>query len=95
MDLSKLMEQAQKLQAAQADLATKTVEVKDPSGKVTVVASAGGELHSLAIDPTIVSPDDSDFLADLILKTANKALNEARDIATKELSANFKIPGMG
>lgn len=95
MDLSKLMEQAQKLQAAQADLATKTVEVKDPSGKVTVVATAGGELQSLAVDPAIVSSDDTDFLTDLILTTANRALTDAREIAAKDLAENFKIPGMG
>ena len=95
MDLSKLMEQAQKLQQAQSDLSSKTAEAKDPSGKIIAVANGAGELQSLSIDPTIISADDSDFLQDLILSTCNTALKTARDEAAQDMAANLNIPGLG
>jgi DNA-binding YbaB/EbfC family protein len=95
MDISQLMKQAQELQKKQADLSNQTSEATDPSGKVTVVATGGGDLKSLTIDPSIVSADDSEFLSELVLATANKALTEAREAAAKDLASNFNIPGMG
>ncbi|MBK1834303.1 YbaB/EbfC family nucleoid-associated protein [Roseibacillus ishigakijimensis] len=95
MNIAKLMEQAKKLQEAQADLSNKTAQASDPSGKVTAVATGAGELQSLTIDPAIISSDDAEFLQNLILTTCNTALKEARDQAAKEMAANFKIPGMG
>jgi DNA-binding YbaB/EbfC family protein len=95
MDISQLMKHAQKLQEKQADLSNQTVEASDPSGKVTVVATGGGDLKSLTIDPAIVSADDTEFLSQLVLATANKALTEARESAAKDLASNFDLPGMG
>ena len=95
MNIAKLMQQAQKLQQAQADLSTKTAEISDPSGKVTVVANGAGELQSLTIDPAIISSDDGEFLQNLILATCNASLKEARDQAAQEMAANLDIPGLG
>ncbi|MDP0489643.1 MAG: YbaB/EbfC family nucleoid-associated protein [Verrucomicrobiota bacterium JB023] len=95
MNLAKLMQQAQKLQEAQAGLSDRTCSATDASGKVTVVASAAGEIKSLEIDPTIVSSDDVEFLQDIILNTANTALKDAREDAAKDMAANLNIPGMG
>jgi DNA-binding YbaB/EbfC family protein len=95
MNIAKLMQQAQKLQQAQADLSSKTAEASDPSGKVTVVANGSGEIQSLVIDPAIISADDTEFLQNLILSTCNTALKEAREQAAKEMAANLDIPGLG
>ncbi|GHC59363.1 YbaB/EbfC family nucleoid-associated protein [Roseibacillus persicicus] len=95
MNIAKLMEQAKKLQEAQADLSSKTVEASDPSGKVTVVANGAGEIQSLTIDPAIVSADDTEFLQNLVMSTCNSALKEARESAAKDMAANLNIPGLG
>ena len=95
MNIAKLMQQAQKLQQAQAELSSKTAEATDPSGKVTVVANGTGEIQSLSIDPAIISPDDSEFLQNLILTTCNSALKEAREQAAQEMASNLNIPGLG
>lgn len=89
------MEQAKKLQEAQADLSNKTAEASDPSGKVTAVANGAGEIQSLAIDPAIVSADDTEFLQNLVLTTCNAALKTARENAAQEMAANLNIPGLG
>lgn len=95
MNIAKLMQQAQKLQQAQADLSSKTAEASDPAGKVTVVANGSGEIQSLVIDPAIISADDTEFLQNLILSTCNTALKEAREQAAKEMAANLDLPGLG
>ena len=95
MNIAKLMQQAQKLQQAQADLSTKTAEASDPSGKVTVVANGAGEIQSLTIDPAIISSDDAEFLQNLVLTTCNTALKDAREQAAQEMAANLDIPGLG
>jgi len=94
MDIAKLMQQAQKLQEAQTELSAKTVESKDPSGKIAVVANGAGELLSLTIDPSVVSPDDTDFLQSLILTTVNSTLQQARESSAKALASNLNIPGL-
>ena len=95
MNIAKLMQQAQKLQQAQAEISTKTAEASDPSGKVTVVANGSGEIQSLAIDPSVISSDDAEFLQNLILTTCNTALKDAREQAAQEMAANLDIPGLG
>ena len=74
MNIAKLMQQAQKLQQAQSELSTKTAEASDPSGKVTAIANGTGELQSLTVDTSIISPEDNEFLQDLILTTCNTCL---------------------
>lgn len=95
MNIAKLMQQAQKLQQAQGELSAKTARAQDPSGKVTVVANGAGEIESLSIDPAVVSADDTDFLQNLILTTANAALKEAKEAAAREMAASLNIPGLG
>ncbi|MEM9081026.1 MAG: YbaB/EbfC family nucleoid-associated protein [Verrucomicrobiota bacterium] len=95
MNLMKLMQQAQKLQAAQAEIADKTCETSDPSGTVTVIANGAGELKFLTLDPSKVSSENTAELQTLILNTANQALKDAREIAAKEMASNLDIPGLG
>lgn len=89
------MEQAKKLQETQAELSQKTFEVTDPSQKVKVVANGAGELISLTLDPTILAANDSEFLAELILQTCNRALATAKAEMAQNLAANFQLPGLG
>lgn len=98
-----MMKQAQqmqaKLQAAQAELAQRTVEVTAAGGKVTVVATGGGDVVSLKIDPSVVDPQDVEFLQTLVLSGVQQAIEAGRALAAEEMS---KVtggmglpPGMG
>lgn len=81
-DMNALLKQAQEMQAQmeklQAEAATETAEASAGGGMVTVVATAGGELKELRIDPKAIDPDDPELLADLVLAAANEALRAAR-----------------
>jgi DNA-binding YbaB/EbfC family protein len=80
-DLNALMKQAQEMQAQmeqmQEEASKETAEASAGGGMVTVVASAGGEIKELRIDPKVIDPNDPDLLADLVMAAANEALRSA------------------
>jgi hypothetical protein len=81
-DLGALMKQAQEMQQQmkqlQEEAAKETASASAGGGMVTVVATAGGEIKELRIDPKAIDPNDPELLADLILAAANEALRAAR-----------------
>jgi DNA-binding YbaB/EbfC family protein len=89
----------EKMQSAQADLADKTVTATAGGGKVTVVASGGGDVLSIKISKEVVDPEDVEMLEDLILTGVQKALAEAKELAASEMgkvTAGLGLPpGMG
>ena len=86
MNIQKLMKQAQAMQAnmanAQARLAEKTYTA---GGKIKVTANGTGMVTDLSIDPSVIDPDDVEFLQTLVLKAVQDALNGAKDIAEAEM----------
>lgn len=103
MDLSRMMKQAQKMQkdlaSAQASLAGRPVEATAGGGKVTVSATAAGDITGIRIDPSVVDPADVEMLEDLILTGVRAALAEGRRVSEtemKKLTAGMGLPpGMG
>ena len=93
-DLNALMKQAQEMQdqmkQLQEDAAKETAEASAGGGMVTVVATAGGVLKELRIDPKAIDPNDPELLADLVLAAANEALRSAQ--AKVEAKMKSMIP---
>ena len=91
MDINKLMQQAQQMQAGlkqkQADLEAETIEGSAGNGKVTVTANGAGEVLDIKIDPSIVDPEDTEFLQDLVLKGVQDAINKAKERTASEMSS--------
>ena len=77
-DIMGLMKQAQGLQQKmadmQAELETLAVEGTSGGGVVKVVATAKGQVKSVAIDPSLLVADEKEVLEDLLVA----ALNDAR-----------------
>jgi DNA-binding YbaB/EbfC family protein len=101
MNIQKMMKQAQRMQedlaAAQADLATKTLEATAGGGKVTVTASGAGDILKIKIDPSVVDPTDIEMLEDLVLAGVQKAQEDARELAAsdmKKITGGLNIPGL-
>ncbi|MBT8037827.1 MAG: YbaB/EbfC family nucleoid-associated protein [Verrucomicrobiae bacterium] len=101
MDIQKLMQQAQQMQAGmqktQEELAAKHVEASVGGGKVTVVANGSGDVVSINIDPSVVDPNDVDFLQDLVLSGVQEAVAKGKEMASSEmakLTGGLGIPGM-
>lgn len=95
------MQQAQKMQAGMAakqeELAGKTVEVVVGGDKVKVTATCAGDVLEIKIDPTVVDPQDVEFLEDLVLKGVQAAILKGKEDAAvemKKLTGSLGIPGM-
>ena len=100
-DLSKIMQQAQQMQAkmqeAQAQLAEIEATGIAGAGLVQVTLKGKGELVSLTIDPSLVE-DDVEIIEDLIKAAhgeARKNLDQAMEKAMQEATAGFggMLPG--
>lgn len=89
MNIQKLMKQAQAMQAnmanAQARLAEKTFTAEAAGGKIKVTANGTGMVTDLVIDPSVIDPDDVEFLQSLVLKAVQDALNGSKDMAESEM----------
>ena len=99
----KILQQAQqmqgRLQQIQDELAQKTVVGSAGGGMVTVEADGKGQVRSIKIDPTVVSPADVEMLEDLVLVAVNEAQKKAAALAQEEmgrltggLDLPFKLP---
>jgi nucleoid-associated protein EbfC len=98
--IGKLMKQAarmqQQMEAAQAQLASRTVEATAGGGAVKVVARCDGSVASIRIDPAAINPADAQLLEDLLLTAINKALGDARQISNEEMGklTSGMMPGL-
>lgn len=101
MNIAKLMKQAQQMQAGMAakqeELAKQTVEASVGGEKVKVTANCAGDVLSISIDPSIIDPEDAEFLQDLVLECVKKAIDTGKQKAAEEmkkLTGGLGIPGM-
>ena len=100
-DLSKIMQQAQEMQAkmqeAQAKIEETTADGIAGAGLVAVTLKGKGELVSVRIDPSLLE-DDAEIIEDLIKAAhteARKNLDQAMENAMKEATSGFggMMPG--
>lgn len=89
MNIQKMMKQAQKMQEqlarAQEELAEQTVEASVGGGKVTVVATGGGDVVSIKISKDVVDPEDVEMLEDLVLTGVKQAIAKGKDLSAQEM----------
>jgi DNA-binding YbaB/EbfC family protein len=88
-DMQALMQQAQQMQeqllAAQEELADAEVTGSAGGGLVTATVSGSGELRKLDLDRTVVDPDDTETLSDLIVAAVRDANHNASGLAEEKL----------
>ena len=99
MDMNKMMQQVQQLQAqmaqAQEELKNETVEASAGGGMVTVKMSGDLELKALTIDPDAVDPEDVEMLQDMIQAAVNEALRSAQALAQSKLGGMSGLGDLG
>ena len=101
-DFSAMMKQAQamqaKLQDAQAKMAETTADGSSGGGMVGLSLKGAGELTSLRIDPSLLTPDEAEILADLIVAAhadARRKLEAAQAELMREAAGPLAgMPGM-
>lgn len=88
-DMRQLLQQAQKMQeqlaSAQEQLSGQTFEGSAGGGVVTATVSGAQQLVGVAIDPSVVDPDDVEMLQDLVVAAVNQAMKAASDAAGDQL----------
>ncbi len=108
-NFQKLLQQAQQMQQqlmqAQAELAAAEVTGTAGGGLVKVVMSGTGELKSVIIDPSVVDPEDTETLGDLVVAAARAASAEVNKLANEKmgplagglggLAGGLGLPGLG
>lgn len=89
-DLMGIMKQAQamqeKMQAVQEELDRLEVRGASGGGMVAVTMTAKGQMKALAIDPSLMVPDEKEILEDLVVA----AINDARLKAERVMQARME-----
>jgi DNA-binding YbaB/EbfC family protein len=100
-DMRQLMQQAQQMQEqlaqAQEELAAKTYEGTAGGGVVKVVVNGSNELVSVTFDPSVLDPDDPEFVGDLVVAAVNTAMRAAAEDASAAmggLAGGLDLGGM-
>lgn len=98
--LGKLVKQAQKMQkgieALQAQLEAKELEVTAGGGAVKIKVSGAGKFLALSLDPEFLK-DDPKVIADTILAAVQDAAKQAKEYHEAEMqkvTGNFQMPGL-
>jgi len=74
MKIQQLMKQAQEMQSRlERDLASLVIESSAGGGMVAVKMNGKKQLLSVKIDPEVLSPEESNMVADLVLIAVNDA----------------------
>ena len=94
-----IMKQAQamqaKMQEVQAELERLEVEGQSGGGLVRVTLTAKGQMKGIALDASLLKPDDKDMLEDLIVAAhddARKKADRLMEERMKSLTAGLPIP---
>lgn len=109
-DLSQIVLRAQQLQAdmerAQASLADAEVTGTAGGGLVTAVLSGDGKLKAVRFDPSVVDPEDTETLGDLVVAAVRDAHRAAEELSQQIMGAatngladsldlsSFGLPGL-
>jgi DNA-binding YbaB/EbfC family protein len=90
-DIMGLMKQAAelktKMEAMQAELDRIEVEGVAGGGLVTVRLTAKGEMKSLAIDATLMKPDEKEIVEDLVVTAHADARRKAEALLQEKMQA--------
>lgn len=90
MDINKLMQEAQKMQAqmqkAQADMAKQEFVGKASNGLVEVVVSGEMKVKEVKFDPEVVDKENIEMLQDMIVIAVNDAFKKVEDVSAANLS---------
>ncbi len=91
MDIMGMMKKAQAMQAkladAQDELAKLEIEGESGGGMVKIALTGKGEMKSVAIDPSLLKPEDKEMVEDLILAAFSDAKGKADRAAAEKMQA--------
>ena len=91
MNIQQIMKQAQKMQKKmeeiQAKAAEEIVEATAGGGMVAVKVNGKQEVVSIAIEKSVVDPEDLEMLQDLIVAAVNEGIKRSKDMVSERMSS--------
>lgn len=90
-----MMDKAKELKA---ELAKRTADGNAGAGMVAATVNGMGDLVALKIDPSAITPDDPEMLADLVLAAvadARKKSDALRADAMREVTGGLDLSSLG
>ena len=91
MNMTKLMQQAQQMQAglarAQEELSQLTVEGTAGGGAVKATVNGQGDVIAISISKDVVDPEDTEMLEDLILAAVKDGIDKSKSAAASKMNA--------
>lgn len=95
MQQAKVMQE--KMAKIQEDLAKKSITGSAGGGMVLVTVNGQGDVLSVAVEKTVVDPQEVEMLQDLIVAATNDALRKAKELSKQELAqltGGLNLPGL-
>ena len=105
MNIQKMMKQAQamqkKMEEAQEKLSEAEYTGTSGGGMVSVIINGKGEMLKLKLDNSLIDPEETEVLEDLIVAAFNNAKKDADDASSDAMSSmagdiglppGFKLP---
>lgn len=99
MNIQKMMKQAKdmqdKMQVMQEQLAQQEVSGESGGGMVKVTMTCKGEVRTISIDPSLLTPGEKEVIEDLIKAALNNAKSRADDRLaeeTQKMMADLGLP---
>ena len=91
MDIMGLMKKAQAVQAkmkdVQDELERAEVEGQSGGGMVKITLNAKGQMKKIALDPSLLKPEDAEMVEDLIIAAHADARGKADRITEEKMQA--------
>jgi DNA-binding YbaB/EbfC family protein len=91
--LKQLQKVQQEMEQTQAELAEEVVEGSAGGGVFTVRVKGDSTVESITIDASVVDPEDTEMLGDLVTAAVNEGLRNAKELAAERLGGVTQ--GMG
>lgn len=95
--MKKVQKMQKEMKKMQEDLKKRTVEATVGGGVMTVVMNGEKVVESVHIDPSVIDPEDTEMLEDLMVAAYNEASKKVDDMMAQEMSkltGGMKLPGM-
>ncbi|MGQ9366715.1 YbaB/EbfC family nucleoid-associated protein [Azospirillum sp. ST 5-10] len=98
-NIGQMMKQAQQMQTKMQEMQQKLADIEVSgqagAGMVSVTVNGKGDLKKVKLDKSIVDPEDTEMLEDLIVAAFNDAKSKAEQMAadeTAKLMGGLKLP---
>ncbi len=98
--VGKLLKQAQKMQkqmeAMQAELAQKTLDITSGGGAVKVTIDGGSNIRALKLDPEFLK-EDVELVEETLLGALQEAMAKAKEMSEGEMekvTSGMNLPGL-